>query len=66
MTGPRVNRGRRIDARADGCYEKARAAAVRGQMHVQAGKQRLALEALAEAESWYRLYKKYGGTKPLT
>lgn len=64
--GPRVNRGRRIDARAEGCYEKAREAGLNGLKLAKQGKRREALKSQAEAERWYKLYRRYGGTKPLT
>ena len=48
------------------CHVAAREAALRGMDLAEKGKRRLALKAQAEMERWYRLYRKYGGTRPLT
>lgn len=61
MAGPTVNRGRRVDARAENCLKEARAAVERGKKLAAEGKEREAMKALAEAERHYALYKKYGG-----
>lgn len=48
------------------CRTMAWQAAKRGLDLAAVGKRRDALKAQAEAERWYRLYRRYGGTGPLT
>lgn len=44
----------------------AREAALRGLKAAEGGKRKEAIEAQRQAESYVRLYRKYGGAEPIT
>ncbi len=47
------------------CHMAATQAARNGRKLAEKGRRREALKALAEAEQWERLYRKYGGKGPI-
>ncbi len=47
-------------------HMRAREAALRGLKAADTGKRKEAIKAQVEAERWLRMYRKYGGTEPIT